>query len=101
MPSNTLQVIIHNVDYQFTAKEQPEPVDYTHPVVQSVLQPMAVAFALTGGINLALRSRWGARLASAAIATSLLIAILQLLGMPPWLPRTGMQKLSYLVFLGL
>ena len=76
-------------------------MDYNHPVVQSVLQPLIVAFALTGGINLAGRSRWGACLASAAIATSLLIVILQLLGMPPWFPRTGMQKLSYLVFLGL
>ena len=76
-------------------------MDYHHPVVQSVLQPVIVAFAFTGIFNLIGGPRWGVRLASAAVIVTLLIAVLQLLGMPPWLPRTGMQKLPYVVFIGL
>ena len=62
---------------------------------------MVIAFALTGFVRLVGGPQWGSRLASVAIIATLLIAIWQLLGIPPWLPRTGMQKLAYVVLVSL
>ena len=76
-------------------------MDYHHPVVQSVLQPVILAFALTGIIRWSGGSRWGVRLAIAAVIVTLLITTLQLLGMPPWPPLTGTQKIPYVVTTGL
>lgn len=76
-------------------------MDFNHPAVQSVLLPLLIAFALSGAIRYIGGVHWGSRLAGAAISASMLIAIVQLLGLPPWIPRTGMQKLFYVVAVGL
>jgi hypothetical protein len=76
-------------------------LDFHHPAVQSVLLPLLLASILTGAIRLFGGKHWGARLASVAITITLLIAFVQLLGVSPWVPRTGMQKLFYVIIMGL
>ncbi len=75
-------------------------MDFNHPAIQSVLLPLLVASAFTGVIRLVGGDRLGSRLASVAICIALLVAVVQILGVPPWIPRTGMQKLFYLFTIG-
>ena len=77
------------------------PVDFHNPAIQSVLQPLIIAFALAGTIRFFGGMRWGSRLASVAVTAALLLVIVQLLGVPPWVPRTGMHKLSYVVLVAM
>lgn len=72
-------------------------MDLQHPAVQSGLFPLAVSFALAGVLRLAGGRDAGARLASAAVGFTLVGALVLVLGVPPFPPRTAAQKLPYLV----
>jgi hypothetical protein len=72
-------------------------LDIQHPVVQSVVIPLALALALTGIIRFAFGPQYGKVLAAAASGLALLAACVLVLGIPPWPPRTALEKLPAMV----
>ncbi len=70
-----------------------------HPVIQSVLVPLAVSLLLTGGVQFALGARWAERLAGIAIGLGVLAAYVLAFGSPDWPLRTGVQKLPLVLVL--
>lgn len=76
-------------------------MDIQHPIVQSVLIPIAIAGALTGVIRFTFGETHGKALAAAAPGIALLAAWLLVLGLPPWPPRSALEKLPMLLGLPL
>ena len=73
--------------------------DFNHPLIESVLLPLALALALTPSLLLVLGARWGNRLAAASIGLALLVALMLTFGVPTWPARSGMQKLPLIFVL--
>jgi len=64
-----------------------------HPVTQSVALPLVI-----GVVGLALtRLSSAVPLKGAILTAAVLACVLAMLGMPPWPPRSGMQKLPFLL----
>ena len=74
-------------------------LDFNHPIIQSVLLPLALALALTPSLLWVLGARWGKRLAAASIGLALLVALMLIFGVPAWPARSGMQKLPLIFVL--
>jgi hypothetical protein len=76
-------------------------LDFNHPLIESVLLPLALALALTPSLRWVLGARWGKCLAAASIGLALLVALMLTFGVPGWPARSGMQKLplTFVLFL--
>jgi hypothetical protein len=74
-------------------------LDLNHPLIESVLVPLALALALTPSLLRIFGARWGNRLAAASIGLALLVALMLTFGVPAWPARSGMQKLPLIFVL--
>jgi hypothetical protein len=74
-------------------------LDLNHPLIESVLLPLALALALTPSLLWIFGARWGNRLAAASIGLALLVALVLTFGVPAWPARSGMQKLPLILLL--
>ncbi len=74
-------------------------LDFNHPLIESVLLPLALALALTPSLLRVLGARWGNRLAAASIGLAMLVALMLTFGAPAWPARSGMQKLPLIFML--
>lgn len=70
-------------------------------LLMGVALPLGVALVLAGGIRFGLGRTTGALLASAAIGGAFLVAFSAVQGWPPFPPRSGTQKILYVVLAGL
>jgi hypothetical protein len=67
-----------------------------HPLIASVLVPLALALALTAALRFTLGAQGREPLAAAAVGLALLVTHLLTFGAPVWPPQSGVQKLPLL-----
>jgi hypothetical protein len=76
-------------------------MDFGHPIFQSGILPVFVAFVLTGAIRMVGGAERGPALAGASVGLAAILAYVVILAWPAWPPGQSIQKLAYVVAAGL